>query len=369
MASHAVTNPVSTWVVPCLAMILALLGMTILEIAANGLGIAVASVSLIATVFVAVHHAEILALKLGDPFGSILLAVAVTIIEVALIISLMVARAPGSESVARDTIFSAVMIVLNGVVGFCLVLGGRRHFEQEFQAQGAASALAVLGTLAGITLILPNFTTSIPGPYLSTAQILVVGLLSLVLWSVFVFVQTVKHRNYFVETATAAIASDDDGTAAPSPTNTTALASLFLLLLALGAVVLLAKTLSYPLEKAIVSAGIPKIFVGVVIASIVLLPEGFAAVKSALRNQMQNSINLSLGSAIASIGLTVPTVAVASLVLEQDLVLGVGPTGITLLLLTLFVSTLTLGTGRTTVLQGAIHLVIFGAFLLVSAVP
>ncbi len=365
MDGHRIINPPSTFIVPLMAVALAGSGLAGADLAGSALGILAAFSLLIASVFVAVHHAEILALKLGEPFGSILLAVAVTIIEVALIISLMIADAPGSESVARDTIFAAVMIVLNGVVGLCLVLGGQRHFEQTFQVQGTASALSVLGTLATVTLILPDFTTSVPGPYLADSQIIVIGTLSLLLWGVFVFVQTVKHRNYFLEMRS----TSDDATPSVKPTTAVAFASLALLMVALTAVVLLAKTLSYPLEKAIVSAGIPKIFVGVVIASIVLLPEGFAAVRSALRNQLQNSINLSVGSAIASIGLTVPTVGMAALLLDRELVLGVGPKEITLLLLTLFMATLTLGTGRSTVLQGAVHLVIFATFILVSAVP
>ena len=213
--------------------------------------------------FAAVHHAEVLALKLGEPFGSILLAVAVTVIEAGLIVSIMLAGAEGSERVARDTVFAAVMIVLNGVVGLCLVLGAGKHFEQTFQLQGAASALAVLGTLATLALILPNFAEAASGPSYSILQLEGVGLMSLVLWCVFVFVQTVKHRDYFLDVP----GSDDSGEASHgAPGVLITLLSLGLLVVSLAAVVLLAKTLSYPVDAAIGAAGLPKAFVGVVIA-------------------------------------------------------------------------------------------------------
>jgi Ca2+:H+ antiporter len=278
----------------------------------------------------------------------------------------MLSGTEGSDFVARDTVFAAVMIVLNGVVGLCLVLGAGKHFEQTFQLQGASSALAVLGTLATLALILPNFTETTVGPSYSILQLEVIGLEALLLWGVFVFVQTIKHRDYFLDTKVAV-----DSAEAPYeiPGVRTALLSLVLLLISLAAVVLLAKVLSYPVDAGIAAAGLPKSFVGVVIAVIVLLPEGLAATKSALVNRLQNSINLALGSAIASIGLTIPTVAVVSLALDRRIALGISPIDITLLVLTLYISALTLGTGRTTVLQGAVHLVIFAAFLLVSAVP
>jgi Ca2+:H+ antiporter len=357
--------PTWTWVAPILASILLVLTFTQL-VPATAPVLVLAAILLGASVFAAVYHAEVLAIKLGEPFGSILLAVAVTVIEVGLIVSIMLSGVQGSDSVARDTIYSAVMIVLNGVVGFCLVIGGSRHHEQTFQLQGASSALAVLGTLAGLTLILPNYTVTAAGPYYSVVQLVLVGIASLMLWSVFVFVQTVKHRDYFLDTASDVDAPD---AAHEKPSNRVAVLSLILLLVSLDAVVLLAKLLSYPLDKGVQAAGLPPAFVGVIIAAITLLPEGFAAAKSALLNRLQNSINLSVGSAIASIGLTIPTVAMVSLRLDQQLVLGVSPAQLSLLVLTLFVSTLTLGTGRTTVLQGVIHLIIFAAFLLISAVP
>jgi Ca2+:H+ antiporter len=365
---HHASIPAWTWVAPLAACVLLALKFTLIIPADAVPVLALSAILLAASVFAGVHHAELLALKLGEPFGSILLAVAVTVIEVALIVSIMFSGAEGSDSVARDTVFAAVMIVLNGVVGLCLVLGGRKHFEQTFQLRGASSALAVLGTLATLTLILPNYTLAAAGPYYSKIQLVFVGILSLTLWGIFVFVQTIKHRDYFLDEA-ADLPEDGPAAAHERPSNRVSLASLVLLIVSLTSVVLLAKVLSYPLDKAVAAAGLPQAFVGVVIAAIVLLPEGVAAAKSALLNRLQNSINLSVGSAIASIGLTVPAVAAVSLYLDQKIVLGISSANLTLLVLTLFVSTLTLGTGRTTVLQGAIHLVIFAVFLLVAAVP
>ena len=321
-----------------------------------------AGVLLGASVFAAVHHAEVLALRVGEPFGSILLALAVTVIEVALIVSILLSDGPGSDAVARDTVFAAVMIVLNGVVGICLVLGGRKHREQTFQLQGASATLAVLGTLATFALVLPNFTVATRGPTYAPAQLLVVGAVSLALYVVFVFVQTIRHRDYFLD-ASEAVASH------ALPSHRITLASSVLLMLSLVAVVLLAKLLSKPLDMAVMRVGLPPAFVGVVIAAVVLLPEGVAALKAALANRVQSSINLALGSAVASIGLTIPTVAVVSVVLDKPLTLGLSAENMVLLTLTLFVSTLTLGTGRTTVLQGAVHLVVFAVFLLLSTIP
>jgi Ca2+:H+ antiporter len=368
MTSHSYdTTPIWSWAAPVAASaLLALIFAGIVPPEAMPVSI-VASVLLCGAVFAAVHHAEVLAVRLGEPFGSILLAIAVTVIEVALIVSIMLADKAGSDAVARDTIFSAVMIALNGVIGLCLVFGAQRHHEQSFQLQGASASLAVLGTLATFALVLPNYTVATMGPLYSPIQLLSIGAVSVVLYGIFVFVQTIRHRNYFLEVGEDALESGD----APhdKPSNKITAISAVLLVISLVAVVLLAKVLSGPLDRIVAMAGLPQAFVGVVIAAIVLLPEGLAAVKAALLNRLQSSINLALGSALASIALTIPTVAVVSLLLGQKLVLGLTPTSMVLLLLTLFVSTLTLGTGRTTVLQGAVHLVIFVVFVLMAAVP
>ncbi|MFM8800007.1 MAG: calcium:proton antiporter [Tagaea sp.] len=360
MAAHAHTTiPPWTWIFP-------LAGAAFLAAKAVGLvgaetvaGVAAAALLLGACVFASVHHAELLAVKLGEPYGAVLLAVAITVIEVGLIASIMFSGAPGAETVARDTVFSAAMIVLNGVVGLCLVLGGRRHFEQSFRGEGASAALAV------VALILPNFTRATDGPSFAPVQLAAVGIASLALWAVFVFVQTVRHRDYFLD----ADADDAPIAAHAAPSDAVAIAALGALLVALVAVVLLAKALSAPMERAIDAAGLPPTFLGVVIATIVLLPEGLAAVRSALANRLQNSVNLALGSAVASIGLTVPVVALLAIPAGVTPILGVSAANMVLLGLTLFASTLTLATGRTTVLQGAVHLVIFAVFLLLAAVP
>lgn len=359
--------PVWTWAAPAAAAGLLAAKFSGLASAESGLVLVIAALLLGAAVFAAVHHAEVLALRLGEPFGSILLAVAVTVIEVALIVSILMSGVPGSEAVARDTVFSAVMIVLNGIVGLCLVMGARRHHEQSFQLKGASSALAVLGTLAVLAMVLPNYTIRTPGPTYSPFQLVFVGGASLILYLTFVFVQTVRHRDYFLDSPDQDEAAE--ATEVALPPDGVAMASAALLLLSLVTVVLLAKVLSLPLDRAVAAAGLPPAFVGVVIAAIVLLPEGIASVKAALLNRLQNSINLALGSALASIGLTIPVVAVVSIAINQKLTLGLTPESTVLLLLTLFVSTLTLGTGRTTLLQGVVHLVIFAVFLLISAVP
>jgi Ca2+:H+ antiporter len=313
-------------------------------------------------IFAAVHHAEVLAVKVGEPFGSVLLALAITVMEVAVILSVMSSGAAGSEAVARDTVFAAVMIVLNGVVGICLVVGGLRHHEQGFRADGAAAILGVIATLATLALILPNFTLTTPGPVYAPKQLLFVGVASLVLYATFLFVQTVRHRDYFL-----AEGGDDHDLTRPS--NRATVFSVVLLALSLVVVILLAKALTPAVELVVKGAGLPLSFVGVVIATVILLPEGLSALKAAKQNRMQTSLNASLGSALASIALTIPAVAAASYIMDKNLILGVSTESMALLVLTLFISSLTLATGRTTVLQGAIHLVIFGVFLVLAAVP
>ncbi len=325
---------------------------------------AVAGVVLIATVFSAVYHAEVVAHRVGEPFGTLILAVAVTVIEVALIVSIMVDGGAEKATLPRDTAFAAVMIICNGLVGLCLLAGGVRHHEQGFQLRGAVAALAVLAALITLTLILPNVAISEPGPYFSTSQLAFAGLASLVLYSSFVFVQTVRHRDYFLPEGGGA---EDEH--APSPSTRGALGSLILLVIALVAVVGLAKSLTPFLEIGLAIFGAPKPVIGIIIATLVLLPEGLSALRAARLNRLQTSMNLALGSALASIGLTIPAVSVVSLLIGQPLSLGLSQKEVVLLSLTLFVLLITLGTGRTTVLQGMVHLVIFAAFLFFAVVP
>jgi Ca2+:H+ antiporter len=325
---------------------------------------AAAGAVLIATVFAAVHHAEVVSHRTGEPFGTLVLAVAVTVIEVALIVSVMI-TAPGEKAgLARDTVFSGVMIVMNGIVGLCLLWGGARHHEQGFTIHGASAALAVLAALTTLTLVLPNVVTSQPGPAFSTPQLVFAGVVSLVLYGAFVFIQTVRHRDYFLP-----LEADDEEAHAAPPSDRTAAASAGLLLVALVAVVVLAKSLTPTLEAGLDQLGAPQAVLGIVIAAVVLLPECLAALRAAQANRLQTSLNLALGSALAAIGLTIPAVVAVSIALRQPLELGLGDKDRLLLALTLLIGVITLGTGRTTVLQGAVHLVIFSAFLFFAAVP
>lgn len=322
------------------------------------------TVMMFAAVMSAIHHAEVVAHRVGEPFGTLVLAVAVTTIEVALIVALMLAGGESANTLARDTVFSALMIACNGVVGLCLVAGGLRHGVLAYRVEGTSPALASLAALAGLALVLPNYTTTTPGPTYSNAQLAFAGVTSLALYAVFVFVQTVRHRDYFLPVET-----DDADVHADVPPNWVAWTSLGLLLLSLVAVVGLAKALAPALDKGVAAAGLPHAVAGVVIALIVLLPETGAAVRAAQGNRMQSSFNLALGSGVASIGLTIPVVAALSGMFPFALVLGLPPMQIVLLVLTLIISMLTLGTGRATVMQGAVHLVLFASFLFLTVIP
>jgi Ca2+:H+ antiporter len=361
MGMAATTTPWWTWAWPLLAWAI-LLGSPF--VGASGLVDAAAGIVLVATVFAAVHHAEVVAHRTGEPFGTLVLAVAVTVIEVALIVSVMVAAPAEKAGLARDTVFAAVMIVCNGIVGLCLLWGGARHHEQGFQIHGASAALAVLAALTTLTLILPNVVTTAPGPVFSESQLIFEAIVSLVLYGAFVFIQTVRHRDYFLMAE-----SGDEEVHAPPPSDRAAALSAILLLISLVAVVGLAKSLTPTIETAVARLEVPKAVVGIIIAALVLLPEGLAALRAARANRLQTSLNLALGSALASIGLTIPAVAVVSIVLDQPLLLGLDAKDQVLLALTLLVGVITLGTGRTTVLQGIVHLVIFAVFLFFAMVP
>ncbi len=325
-------------------------------------GTVAAAVILFGAVLAAVHHAEVVAHRVGEPFGTLVLALAVTVIEVSLIVSLMLSDAGDASALARDTVFAAIMIILNGIIGLCLMVGGVIHGEQRFSLRGASAALCTLAALAILTLVLPNYTSTTTGPSYSTSQLILVAVVSLFLYGVFVMVQTLRHRDYFL----SAEGEEDHGAVPDARTTWTAFA---LLLVALVAVVLLAKALSATIERAVLDAGLPLAVVGVVIAALVLAPESLAAVRAARRNRIQTSLNLALGSALATIGLTIPAVAIVSLVLDLPLALGIGAKSLVLLALSLFVATISLGNGRTTVLQGAVHLVIFAVYLFTTVVP
>jgi Ca2+:H+ antiporter len=355
-------DPAWTWAVPVLAA--ALLGVAAL-LPPTGAVLAACAAALIGAVIAAVHHAEVVAHKVGEPFGTLVLALAVTVIEVALIVSMMLAGGPDKATLPRDTIFAAIMIICNGVVGICLLVGAVRHYEQSFRLEGANSAMAAMVVMATLSLVLPAFTTSGPGATYTIPQLAFVAVASLVLWSVFVFVQTVRHRDYFLPAQDLA----NEEVHAPPPSTGQTWVSFGLLLVSLVSVVGLAKLLSPGIEAGVSAAGLPKAVIGIAIAMLVLLPETWAAVRAARADRLQTSLNLALGSALASIGLTIPAVAAASVWLGMPLSLGLEAKDLVLLTLTFVVAAITLGTGRTNVIQGAVHLVIFAAFLFMALVP
>ncbi|MER6674391.1 ionic transporter y4hA [Streptomyces sp. NPDC000983] len=354
-----------TAVVPVLAVVL-----LVLTWSRNLPGAAVALVTLVlaGAVLAAVHHAEVVAHRVGEPFGSLVLAVAVTVIEVALIVTLMIDGGDKSATLARDTVFAAVMITCNGIVGLCLLVASLRHGTAVFNPEGTGAALATVATLATLSLVLPTFTTSKPGPEFSTVQLTFAALSSLILYGLFVATQTVRHRDYFLPiTRQGDVITADHH--ADAPTARTAMISLGLLGLALIGVVGLAKAVSPTIEAGVESAGLAHAVVGVIIALLVLLPETIAAVRSARRDRVQTSLNLALGSAMASIGLTIPAVALATIWLSGPLVLGLGATHMVLLALTVVVASLTVVPGRATPLQGGVHLVLFAAYLELAVNP
>lgn len=334
-----------------------------------------AGVALVASVLAAVHHAEVVAHRVGEPFGSLVLAVAVTIIEVGLILTLMLGGGSGTATLARDTVFAAVMISLNGIVGLALLVSALRHHLARFNAEGAGAALATVVALAGLTLVLPRFTTSASGPEFSGPQLAFAAVVSLVLYGLFVFTQTVRHRDFFLpvedgpEEAGGADDSDEGGAHAAPPSGRVALTSLGLLVVALVAVVGLAKVESPAIEGAVSALGFPYAVVGVVIALLVLAPESIAATRAASRRRVQTALNLGFGSAMASIGLTIPAIALASVFLDGPLALGLEPVQMVLLVLTGVVGVLTVVPGRSQPLQGGVHLVLLAAFVFLSINP
>jgi Ca2+:H+ antiporter len=317
--------------------------------------------ALIGAVLAAVHHAEVLAARVGEPFGAILLALAVTVIELGLIVSIMLGDRP-EPTLLRDTIHAVVVLVLHGVAGLCIVVGAIRHREQKFRTQGAQAYLIVLLPMVAITLVLPTFTTSVPGPYYTDAQLAFVSAACLLLWLAFTFVQTVRHRDHF--TPTRPVESR-----VSRPDQRIAAAAAVLLLIALAAVVLLAKAVSPFIQGAVVGLGAPPALVGVIVAAIVLLPEGMTALRAARDDQLQTSINLALGSGVASIGLTVPTVAAIAWWTGTPLELGVTPGGAMLLALSFMMAMITYGTGRASLLSGIVHLILLATWLFLIVAP
>jgi Ca2+:H+ antiporter len=358
--------PRSAWIFPALAVLLfaaaTALGFTFTPSAA-GLGFsAVLLVILFGTVFAAVHHAEVIAERIGEPYGTLLLTLAVTVIEVALIATIMLGEKP-VPTLARDTVFAVVMIVCNGLVGVCILGGGLRYREQDFQISGANLYLSVLIVLATITLILPNYTLTTPGPLYSAAQLGFVSVVTIILYAVFLYTQTIRHRDYFI------IESDGAGEDAVRTSNRTLMLSTALLLVSLLAVVLLAKKFSLVVDAGTAAIGAPPAFAGILVALLILLPESVAAIAAARKNDLQKSINLALGSSLATIGLTIPAVAIAAYALDKTLLLGLDQREVVLLVMTFFISMLTFGIGRTNILFGLVHLLVFAVFVFMVFVP
>lgn len=358
--------PRSSWLFPILAVafvvVTAGVGLAFTRSAGGLIFAAVLLVILFGTVFAAVHHAEVIAQRIGEPYGTLLLTLAVTIIEVALIATIMLGE-KAAPALARDTVFAVLMIVCNALVGVCIIAGCFRHRELDFQVSGANLYLGVLIVLATITLILPNYTLAAPGPYFSAAQLAFVSIVTLILYGLFLYTQTVRHRDYF-------IAGEQGDPDQHDPVSNAMLGVSFALLLAsLLAVVLLAKTFSQVVDAVTLAIGAPPSFAAIVVALLVLLPESVAALAAAKRNDLQKGINLALGSSLATIGLTIPAVAVVTTVLNKELVLGLGARETVLLIMTMLVSMLTFGTGRTNIMFGVVHVVLFAVFVFLVFAP
>jgi Ca2+:H+ antiporter len=358
--------PKSSWIFPALAVLLfaaaTAFGIGFTPSAPGIVFAVVLLVILFGTVFAAVHHAEVIAQRIGEPYGTLLLTMAVTVIEVALIATIMLGD-KAVPTLARDTVFAVVMIVCNGLVGVCILAGGWRFREQEFQVTGSSVYLSVLIVLGTITLILPNYTLTTPGPLYSTAQLGFVSIITVILYGVFLYTQTSLHRDYFI------VENDAEGDGHAPTSNRTLAISLALLLVSLLAVVLLAKKFSLVVDAGAAAIGAPPAFAGILVALLILLPESVAAIAAARKNDLQKSINLALGSSIATIGLTVPAVAVAAYMLDKQLVLGLGAREMILLVMTFLLSMLTFGTGRTNILFGLVHVLVFAVFVFMVFVP
>jgi Ca2+:H+ antiporter len=365
MSTHG-PMPRSAWIFPALAALFFVgataLGITFTPSAAGVVFAAALLVILFGTVFAAVHHAEVIAERIGEPYGTLLLTLAVTVIEVALIATIMLGE-KAVPTLARDTVFAVVMIVCNGLVGICILAGGWRYREQDVQVTGSNLYLSVLIVLATITLIMPNYTLTTPGPIYSTLQLGFVSVVTILLYGVFLYTQTVLHRDYFIG---GGAGDADNGSHA---SNRTLLLSAVLLLVSLLAVVLLAKKFSLVVDAGAEAIGAPPAFAGILVALLILLPESVAAIAAARKNDLQKSINLALGSSLATIGLTIPAVAVAAYALDKQLVLGLNAQEMALLVLTFILSMITFGTGRTNILFGLVHVVVFAVFVFLVFVP
>lgn len=324
----------------------------------------IAGILLMFCVMSAVHHSEIIAHRVGEPFGTIILAVSITIIEVAIIVSLMTTGGKEYAAFARDTVYAAVMLILNGIVGLSLFLGGRKFHTQTFSSHSVKIALVSLVSIVAFAMILPTFTNSETGPYYTEKQLLFEIFACLVIYAAFISAQTARHREYFISED-----NNEQQDKSNSISNLSLAISIIFLLISLTIVVLLAKSLSPRIEELLVSNGLPKSLVGIIIAAVILLPEGIAAVSAARNNRLQTSLNLSLGSALASIGLTIPAVSIASYIYDFPLILGLDILPIILLVISIFTVMLSLIGGRSNSIYGVVLLVNLVAYVFLTINP
>ena len=344
------------------------LGNQILEDVAHPLVLGVVFVVLLAAVLWSavsvVRHADCLAIKCGEPYGTLILTLSAISIEVMMISAAMLHGA-NNPTLARDMMFAVVMIALNGLVGLSLLLGGLRHHEQNYNLQGVSAYLNAIMALAVLGLVLPNFTTSLSGPRFSTAQEIFLIVTSLSLYVIFLFIQAGRHRQYFKDATAEPVARGDHSGSQVRSTRFHA-TMLFLYLIV---VVILAEKFAIPLDNCIERFGMPQAFGGAIVAGLVLAPEAMSAFKAATRNQLQRSVNILHGSVLASIGLTIPAVLIIGMTTHRSVILGIEGGNLPLLVLTLGASIVTFGSGKTNVLQGCIHLVLFAVFLLLIFCP
>ena len=310
-----------------------------------------------------VRHADCLAVKCGEPYGTLILTLSAITIEVMMISAAML-HGKNNPTLARDMMFAVIMIALNGLIGLSLLLGGLRHHEQNYNLQGASAYLNTIMVLAVLGLVLPNFTTSLSGPRFSTVQEVFLATTSIGLYAIFLVIQTTRHSEYFMESKSAALALGHHR----GPMHSTVYHAVMLILYLL-VVVVLAEKFAIPLDNSIERFGMPQAFGGAIVAGLVLAPEALSGINAARKNQLQRSVNILHGSVLASIGLTIPAVLTIGMISKRSVTLGIEGGNLPLLLLTLAVSVVTFTSGKTNVLQGCIHLLLFAVFLLLIFCP
>lgn len=311
-----------------------------------------------------VRHADCLAVKLGEPYGTLILTLSAISIEVVMISTAMLHGA-NNPTLGRDAVFAVIMIALNGLVGLSLLVGGLRYREQHYNIQGVNAYLNVIMALAVISLVFPNFTTSTKGPTFSKEQEIFLAAVSLSLYAVFLLIQTLRHRGYFLDSSGASATHSPH---VVSEVRSTGFHSLMLLLY-LGTVIVLAEKFAIPLDNSIEQFGMPQAFGGAIIAALVLSPEGLGGITASLQNQLQRSINILFGSVLATIGLTIPAVLTIGLLTKRPVTLGLQGGNLPLLVLTLAVSMVTFTSRKTNVLQACVHLLLFAVFVLLIFAP